>query len=78
MDSIGKFINFQGGDEWGAYQSNAQIIELNAINAAQAIIQWKKFRGVYASRDEVDTSYDTETHVLTKRGKKECGLSQNS
>ena len=67
IERVGEFINFQDLEELGVYQSNAQIVELNAINAALAIIQWKKYRGVYASLGEVDTSYDTELHLLTKR-----------
>jgi len=30
------------------YRSNIQIAELNALNAALAIIRWKKLRGIYA------------------------------
>lgn len=32
----------------GDYKSNIQISELNARNASDAVIRWKKYRGVYA------------------------------
>ena len=31
----------------GQYQRNIQIVELNALNAALAVIRWKKYRGFY-------------------------------
>ena len=31
----------------GEYERNAQMAELNALNAALAVIKWKKFRGIY-------------------------------
>ena len=31
----------------GEYQRNVQIVELNALNAALAVIRWKKHRGFY-------------------------------
>lgn len=34
-----------------AYRSNIQIVELNMMNAAQAIIAWKRYRGFYADWD---------------------------
>ena len=67
MDRVSEFINFHDLEEMGIYQSNAQIVELNALNAALAVIRWKKYRGMYASQGELDTSYDTELHLLTKR-----------
>ena len=40
----------RGEDEWrgvGEYERNVQIVELNALNAALAVIRWKKHRGIY-------------------------------
>lgn len=31
----------------GEYERNVQLVELNALNAALAVIRWKKHRGVY-------------------------------
>jgi len=39
------FADPAGADE---YRSNIQIAELNALNAALAIIRWKRLRGIYA------------------------------
>lgn len=41
-------IAFDGGDDAdGVYSHNIQIAELNALNAALAVIKWKKLAGVY-------------------------------
>jgi hypothetical protein len=34
-----------------AYRSNIQIVELNMMNAATAVIAWKRYRGFYADWD---------------------------
>ena len=44
-----------GGNE---YASNIQIAELNAMNAAMAVIRWKKHYDVYRdSRQQIYTGY---------------------
>lgn len=50
------------------YRSNVQIAELNAYNAAAAVIRWKKFRGVYADLGcEHNTTYSIATnHVVNE------------
>ena len=40
-------IDLAGDDAPGEYERNAQLAELNALNAALAIIKWKKVRGFY-------------------------------
>ena len=40
-------IDMAGDDEPGEYERNAQLAELNALNATLAVIKWKKIRGVY-------------------------------
>ena len=40
-------IDLGGGDAQGEYERNAQLAELNALNAALAVIKWKKARGFY-------------------------------
>ncbi len=42
-----KRIGLSGGDADGVYSQNIQIAELNALNAALAVIKWKKLRGFY-------------------------------
>lgn len=40
-------VSFGDADIGNDYASNIQIAELNAFNAVQAVIKWKKLRGVY-------------------------------
>ncbi len=40
-------ISLSGGDADGVYSHNIQIAELNALNAALAVIKWKKLFGFY-------------------------------
>ena len=42
-----KRIGLSGGDADGVYSRNIQIAELNALNAALAVIKWKKLLGFY-------------------------------
>ena len=42
-----KRIGLTGGDADGVYSQNIQIAELNALNAALAVIKWKKLFGFY-------------------------------
>jgi len=47
-DLAAPYISFDEGDGGGnEYASNIQIAELNAINAAMAVVRWKKHYGVY-------------------------------
>ena len=47
-----KRIGFSGGDADGVYSRNIQIAELNALNAALAVIKWKKLFGFYLDLDQ--------------------------
>lgn len=41
-------IDFSNGDQpENEYSTNIQIVELNALNAALAVLQWKKLYGIY-------------------------------
>ena len=40
-------IDLAGDEAPGEYERNAQLAELNALNAALAVIKWKKTRGFY-------------------------------
>lgn len=42
-----KRIGLSGGDADGVYSRNIQIAELNVLNAALAVIKWKKLFGFY-------------------------------
>ena len=47
---------------------NHQTVELNALNAALAVIKWKKVRGVFSdSKDELHSLYNIEGNGLSSR-----------
>jgi hypothetical protein len=53
------------------YGSNIQIAELNALNAAMAVIRWKKFFGIYRdARDEYYGGYSIASGEIIVKGKK--------
>ena len=61
-------IDFVGGDGPGEYERNAQMAELNALNAALAVIKWKKMRGFYSDLGhELDTMYVLDGNRLINR-----------
>jgi len=52
------------GDD--AYVQNIQIAELNALNAALAVLKWKKLFGVYQDLEkEHNSTYSTNVNLLT-------------
>jgi hypothetical protein len=56
-DSAKKHIPFSDGED-NDYSQNIQIADLNALNAALAVIKWKKLLGFYADRGgEQNTVY---------------------
>jgi ThiF family len=69
-DSAARHISFAEGDV-GAneYSSNIQIAELNALNAAMAVIRWKKLFGVYHdTRKEVYAGYSLASGEIVVEG----------
>ena len=54
-----KRIGLSGGDPDGVYSTNIQIAELNALNAALAVVKWKKLFGFY--RDLENEHYSAYT-----------------
>ena len=55
-------ISFAEGDAGGnEYASNIQLAELNALNAAMAVIRWKKLCGFYADLEHEHHSVYTIT-----------------
>jgi hypothetical protein len=48
-------IAFTTADEVNEYDKNIQVVELNALNAAMAVIKWKKLFGFYA--DDVNEHF---------------------
>lgn len=50
------------------YRSNIQIIELNALNAAMAVMRWKRMVGMYADdRTETESTYNTALNQLSNK-----------
>lgn len=56
-----------GGDD-DAYRSNIQIVELNALNAALAVVRWKRLYGYYADLEHEHLStYSVDgNHILNE------------
>lgn len=49
------------------YERNIQVAELNMLNAAMAVIKWKKLMGFYHDfSNEYDSSYTLNSHLLTR------------
>ena len=56
-DRINSILPLTGGDDEGVYSSNVQVADLNALNAALAVIKWKKFLGFYADLGKEHSIY---------------------
>jgi hypothetical protein len=50
-DHLGNRLSFAEPNPDDDYDGNIQIVELNALNAALAVIRWKKLRGFYAAME---------------------------
>ncbi|HWA18905.1 MAG TPA: ThiF family adenylyltransferase [Devosia sp.] len=58
-------ISFAAAADGGIYDSNIQVAELNAFNAALAVIKWKKIRGFYRDLErELHSTYTTDGNLL--------------
>ncbi len=63
-------IGFSGGDDDGIYSRNIQIAELNALNAALAVIKWKKLAGFYLDLEhEHFSTYTLDGNVINNEDK---------
>lgn len=64
-DHISSRITFGSGED-GEYSSNIQIADMNALNAALAVIKWKKLCGFYHDfGHEYHTIYGIVTNTIT-------------
>ena len=54
---ISSILPITVGDDEGIYSSNLQVAGLNALNAALAVIKWKKFLGFYADLGKEHSIY---------------------
>lgn len=50
-DHLHRRVPLAGADVDNAYNANIQIADLNALNAALAVVRWKKWSGFYADFD---------------------------
>jgi hypothetical protein len=67
LGGLGARASFADGSEQNEYRQNIQIAELNALNAALAVVRWKKLRGFYADvGKEHHCTYGLEVQVLTR------------
>jgi hypothetical protein len=69
-EMVRKKISFVDTAIENEYDRNIQIVELNALNAALAVIKWKKCCGFYHDfQDEHFTSYTIDGNILLNEGK---------
>ena len=63
--------------EWIAgsheYERNVQIVELNALNAALAVIRWKKYRGFYLDLEENRSTYTIDGNHMNNKAVDRAG-----
>jgi hypothetical protein len=65
-DHVQTRIPFSDGDGNNEYARNIQIADLNALNAALAVIKWKKLCGFYSDLEhEHHSTYTIDGNVLT-------------
>jgi hypothetical protein len=64
-DHLSRRINFTDGEE-DLYSQNIQVADMNALNAALAVIKWKKLWGFYVDlQNEHNAIYGVSTDTLT-------------
>jgi hypothetical protein len=64
-EHVGERVSFEGGGDENVYASNIQVADLNMLNAALAVIKWKKLRGFYRDLEkEHHCSYTTDGNML--------------
>ena len=62
-------VSFTGGGADDVYSTNIQVADLNMLNAALAVIKWKKLRGFYRDLEgEVQSTYTTDSNQLDNKG----------
>jgi hypothetical protein len=62
----GKRIPFARAEDDDEYATNIQIADLNALNAALAVVKWKKLLGFYLDLEgELHTTYALNGNEIT-------------
>jgi molybdopterin/thiamine biosynthesis adenylyltransferase len=63
---VQKRVSFDENDPEGIYDQNIQLADLNALNAALAVIKWKKILGFYHDAEkEHNSTYSINCNLLT-------------
>ena len=71
-EHLRRHVSLNSGDVDDAYTQNIQIADLNALNAALAVIKWKKLFGFYADYDQEHVStYTIDGNMLSNAEKAE-------
>lgn len=66
-DHFSRHVSTKENDADGLYRSNIQVADLNALNAAMAVIKWKKYCGFYQDcYKEHQSAYAINAHQLTR------------
>jgi hypothetical protein len=61
-------ISFGSDDGNNLYSTNIQVADLNALNAAMAVVKWKKIRGFYRDLErEHHSTYTADGNMLLNR-----------
>ncbi len=64
-DHLRRRVSFADDEEGGEYDRNIQIAELNALNAALAVVKWKKLMGFYQDlENEHHSTYSLNVNML--------------
>lgn len=67
-DHIAKRVSFGGGDLNADYSQAIQVADLNALNAALAVIKWKKICGFYLDLEaEHHVTYTIDGNILANQ-----------
>ncbi len=70
-DHVRNRISFSDGDGGNEYDRNIQIADLNALNAALAVIKWKKLLGFYRDlKYEHHSTYTIDGNLLTNEDRR--------
>lgn len=66
-DHFSRHVSLTGSSVDDLYESNIQVADLNALNAAMAVIRWKKYCGFYQDcYKEHQSAYAINAHQLTR------------
>jgi len=66
-EHLRKRVSFATPRADNEYERNIQVADLNALNAALAVIKWKKLYGFYHDFEhEHDSTYTINSHLLTR------------